>query len=234
MKKVSKSALRYLKQHPAWPAVSFVYRHQTQTACRLLAEIIDPRWHVDVNEPLFYDTFRRYLGLGKSPEEGALRVSTALGLLRGQRGHAFGPDDSYNRLLLLVATWFGGCLGAGFHKNLKEHLRQPSSFLLRDLYAYDHDGAKTNQPYDMAFLLATHRFMRFLKWTWLDNLSPAREYVDVMQKPGKQQATGSRRVKMLCSDQYTRTLFLPKDFFHRRDELDAWRAHVARLQKEAT
>lgn len=227
---LTKSAELYLKQHPAWPAVSFIYRHQPNPACRLLTEIIDPRWHVDVDEPDRYAQLRNYLGFGATIKIATKNISSALNLLRGYNG-ACPPcnDVRLYRTMLTVASWYGGFVGdpkltGDSKKDLSKHLREPTAFLMR--YLYD---PREEEKRDVRFVRANHRFIRFLKMVWLDNLYLSRRYRTVPSKSGGRPLGGEPRRKMLCPKGPERTLFVPEHFFTEMDEVEAWKEHSARL-----
>lgn len=224
---VTKSALLYLKQHPAWPAVSFVYRHQWQPACRLLTEIIDPRWHIDVDDPERYAQLRNYLGFGSTIKEATGKISAAVNLLRGHDGACPPCDDvRLYRTMLTVASWFGGFIkDPALENNLGKYLHKPAAFLLR--YLYD---PREEERHDVRFVRANHRFIRFVRAVWLDNLYLHRRYRTVTQKFRKHSEQTTRR-KLLAPKGYERTLFIPQHFFVESDEVLAWKEHTTRLRR---
>jgi hypothetical protein len=52
-----------LPSHPAWPALSFVQCLGRTAVCGLLAEVLDPRWYVDLGDPDRGAKLEQYLGL---------------------------------------------------------------------------------------------------------------------------------------------------------------------------
>jgi hypothetical protein len=224
---MTETARLYLESHPAWPAVSFVYRNQPEAACRLLTEIIDPRWHIAVDEPERYAQLRGYLGFGKTILHATEKLSAALGLLRGYNGECPSCDDPrLRRTMLTVASWFGGFVeDSALTKELDRHLQQPSAFLLRYLYT------ESEERYDMRFVRANHRFIRFVRAVWLDNLYLPRRYRKITQTLGRKNPSKVTRPLMLKPKGYERTLFVPEHFFYEMDEVAAWKAHTAKLRR---
>lgn len=230
---LTESALLYLKQHPAWPAISFIFQRQLEPACRLLTEIADPRWHEDPDYPGRLGGLRDYLGFGNTPRAAAEHFSAALSLLRGHGGACpEGENKHLYRTMLTIATWYGAFAKySALSKELGEHLTRPEAFLLRRLHnPVDQDDQ------DIRFVKANHKFIRFVKEVWLDNLYPSRHYRKLVQKLGRKHPERVLRYKMLCPRGYARTLFAPEHFFKMedavvQDEVDAWKAHVSKLRR---
>lgn len=57
-------ALRGLLFHPAWPYLKLIPHLHSLSICHLIAEILDPRYYVDVDEPDRLSKLESYLGLG--------------------------------------------------------------------------------------------------------------------------------------------------------------------------
>ena len=55
--------LQLLLAHAAWPALSFVHCLGRTAACNLLAEVLDPRWYIDLGDPDRTAKLEQYLGL---------------------------------------------------------------------------------------------------------------------------------------------------------------------------
>jgi hypothetical protein len=225
---VTKSVDLYLRQHPAWPALSFIYEAQYEPACLLVSEIVDPRWHVDPEEPDRFAQLRYFLGFGHTITEAAKNISSALSLLRGFAGTCPPCEDPRRRrAMLTVASWFGSFVESSkLSKSLEEHLEPPRSFLLRYLYR-----SNESEDYDTRFVRANHRFVRFVRSVWLDNLYMDRQYETVTQELGRRDPSRVSRHKMLCPSGYARTLFVPEHFFKTPDEVAAWKDHIVDLGK---
>ena len=221
--RISDSAVLYLRQHPAWPAISFIYRHQPVPACLLLTEIIDPRWHIDVDYPDRHAKLRNFLGLSK-----AANIQLALNVFRGYGGE-WPPMESKRlyRSMLTIASWYGEFVKhPELTKDLGKHLREPRAFLLRHLYE-----PKEDEQHDIRFVRTNDFFIEFLQTVWLDNLYPNRRYRRLIQKLGHRSPERVTRYKMLCPRGYERTLFVPEHFFVEMDEVEAWKRHVSKLKK---
>jgi hypothetical protein len=56
-------AYRILQKHPAWPALSFPATCDLESACKLVCEIVDPRWYNHADRPNRSSRLFSYLGL---------------------------------------------------------------------------------------------------------------------------------------------------------------------------
>jgi hypothetical protein len=116
---VPEAAQRTAAYHPAWPALRFVPDLNENCACRLLAEIVDPRWFRHPGHPGRFT--RLYSHLGLTPEN----MAAYLGLCPPGR-HAY-------RAGLAVRTWYNRSNPdrTGFFNELCGSYRDPVKGLLR-------------------------------------------------------------------------------------------------------
>jgi len=138
---VSWDARRLLRAHPVWPALRFLPGVNFDAACRLVAELVDPRWFSHATRPGRLSRLYAFCGATPSGIQAYLQ-----GLPRGRhRG----------RLNLVMETWFVGSQHA-------PDLASPASFLWR---ICRHHGSGV-----AGLLRATKRFLRFLHDSWSDEL----------------------------------------------------------------
>lgn len=142
---IDDQALRLLRSHPAWPALSFI-PHLNRSACIfLLAMIVDPRWYIDPMSPGRGSKLRSYLGL--NPQ-------TMLGVLGTASRNRY-----YDRCKMAAEAWNG-------QKDLK-NIEEPNYFLYR---VFRSAGINKGPLY--AGLRTTQYFIEFLRLTWLAALAP--------------------------------------------------------------
>lgn len=134
--------LATLDKHPAWPALSFIGGVNKHAVAHILAEIMDPRWHVSPHNPDRIGRLRTFLGLtpriAKQFERdcgGDVRIE----LLR------------YRSVLHSWAT----------HIPVGEETERPEFFLWR--WRDRREGL-------LGQLYACQKFAAFLRYTWLDYL----------------------------------------------------------------
>lgn len=60
---VDDHAIRLLKAHPIWPALSFVFRLDTAACCELVATLMDPRYYINPCRPDRVSSLHTFLGL---------------------------------------------------------------------------------------------------------------------------------------------------------------------------
>lgn len=104
---------RIARHHPAWPALTFLAPMNEDAACRLLADVIDPRWFTHHRRVGRLN--RLYAHLGLTPDN---MLAVAGCDPRGRH---------YDRALTAVNVWYNTPTGP----------RSPSGFLFRDFAAAD-------------------------------------------------------------------------------------------------
>jgi hypothetical protein len=158
-----------LLAHPAWPALAFVIGLDKESAAGLLGWILDPRWYVDPHRPDRHNRLEQYLGLDRETQ-------WAVSIGRTETGRE-------KRCALVRSCWQKGLTLAPAALDLA------GSFLIR--------GRGHTCPDWQKDLHTSRRFITYLRWTWLDALSPQ---------------IGDR-------------LFVPEQFFSTREEAEAYRQH---------
>lgn len=133
----SELARRTLRYHPAWPALSFLSALDEDAACKLVAEIVEPRWFRHPFRPNRLTRLNSYLGL--TPANMAAFVA-------GERG-----GRHYERAQTVLTTWAYG---------FKHSMNGPNGFLQRIA-----DRAESGK-YHVGLLRASERFARFLFEVW--------------------------------------------------------------------
>lgn len=100
--------------HPAWPAVTFIPTSDKDAACRLLCDIIDPRWYRHPTRPSRRS--RLYAHLGLSPDN--LAACSGEGL----------SGRYFDRCTNAVRVWY--------NRLAQKESRAPGDFLLRRMDSY--------------------------------------------------------------------------------------------------
>ena len=129
--------------HPAWAALTFVRSVDEDTACRLLCDIVDPRWYRHPTRPERFSRLHAHLGL--TPENMAACAG------QGRAGLHF------NRATNALRVWYNRAAQKGS--------KEPGDFLYRVLDSYDGDLAK-------GLLRGTQRLVEFVAAVWLDEVRP--------------------------------------------------------------
>lgn len=139
--------LRLLRLHPAWPAVSFIPSLNARAAAQLLAEIVDPRWYVDVKHPGRMSKLKAYVGA----EPHCLRkvISNKI------------DDQRSLRASYAAGTWMTSKQLATSDKS------SVANFVYRCYQRYDDKLTGAAR--------ATALLLRFICEVWLDSLYPDRE-----------------------------------------------------------
>lgn len=70
---VGPQQLQAFSVHPAYPALSFVQGIDSDACCHLLAEIVDPRWYIDLGDPDRGSRLGQFLGLNPRTQAGVGR-----------------------------------------------------------------------------------------------------------------------------------------------------------------
>ncbi len=130
-------ARRTLRYHPAWPALSFLAGLREDAACKLVAQIVEPRWFRHPFRPGRLSRLNSYLGL--TPDN--MAAFTGAGP----------PGRHYDRAELVLDTWAFG---------FKSSAAKPGGFLHRIA-----DLAPEGE-YHTGLLKASLRFVRLLFEVW--------------------------------------------------------------------
>lgn len=158
---VGGAALRVLKYHPAWPAISFFRNVNPDAACLLLGDVIDPRWFTHPFRPNRISKLCRFLGLTLE------NITTVLKELC--------PDDSdfawasrgrnYERCQRVLELWTGGLDIKSGEIVTPVNLSDPHNFLWR---VYEKHGEWSPAK---GLLRSSKLFVRFVREVWLNELS---------------------------------------------------------------
>lgn len=189
--------------HPAWPALSFIDGCDVEQSLRLIAEIEDPRWHVDPLEPDSDELLCARFGLDE--RHGPRNVAAFLA------GDGSRAAARYDQAKLVLDAWYNPQLDA-----TKSDVRQ--SFLRA--YPAGVEDLATR------LLMASLRFLDFVTCVWLDNLTPQRLYDTKVSRPGfhPQQNVATPRLRPARS--YTRQLFVAEHFFENMTTAKEWHDHL--------
>lgn len=209
---VTPSMTAMASRHPAWPALSFTPGFSSSDAVRLVAAMLDPRWHVNASNPSSNRKLASFFGLGDD-ESGRKNMLAAM---------ADGvPTRARAKLAkVLLHTWSGGVAD-----------RPPQDMLGHRGYfwrLYD----VTSDPANAA-LRVCRVFLTFVRDVWLDNLTPPREYEQVIRKLGRRQPENVKYVALKTAASYSRELFVPHLFFELTPEICAWEQHVKEWREGA-
>lgn len=198
-----------LRVHPAYPAFSFVEGIDWDYAIELLRLLVDPRFLVDPRYPDRFSRTKQFFGLASKDHNGTYN---ARAFMTGRDGC---QSLNYRRAKIVFGTWF--------REDCNSELG-PKDFLMRAFHARA-KGAR-EEPREMALVQASQIFLRFVRDVWLDFLTPPRVYrTEYVGRKGSKIKDGYQRI--VCSDCYNPTLFVPGHFFRHRDEDEAWKKHVA-------
>lgn len=139
---VTEVVRRIALAHPAWHALTFINHLNADTVCRLICDIVDPRWYRHPLHPA-RDT-KLYAHLGLSPQN--IRAWLA--------GSA--PDRNFERMQSAVLAWYNpeGCTGTD----------APGDFLWR---CFDDQPDSVR-----GLLRASQLFVSFLSSAWSTLVSP--------------------------------------------------------------
>lgn len=136
---------RIVTEHPAWPAISFMRSMSVDAACRLLCDIIDPRWYYHSVHPTRLT--RLYAHLGLTPRNMACCV-----------GVSSKQPHNFERAATALQVWYN-------QDTPRDMLKlQPEDYLLRILMQHKDDLAK-------GLLRATQRLVSLVSAVWLDAVS---------------------------------------------------------------
>lgn len=140
--RLDRNRLATLEQHPAWPALSFIGGIEKHAASWILAQVVDPRWHVSPHNPDRIGRLRTFLGL--TPRIAKRHTPEIQGETRIEQ----------LRYRCVLNAW-ADRVPTG------EETERPEFFLWRWL---DRREGYLGQLY------ACQKFAAFLRYTWLDAL----------------------------------------------------------------
>jgi hypothetical protein len=89
---VGEAARKIVAYHPAWPPLSFVAGFSREDACRLVREVVDPRWYRHEEHPGRWTRLFNYMGL--------VPANVAAYLGEGE------PARHYGRALVVLRSWY--------------------------------------------------------------------------------------------------------------------------------
>lgn len=151
--------LKRLQQHPAYPAVSFVFGMHADSAAKLLAEIIDPRW--------FFDDAKEDL----EQERHVSRLESHLGVMTDVAQAWFYRNKKGSRAIVrrfeLVAKSWGG----GSSPGPADCMENPKCFISRLMVPFLHDKNGNHNAKVEAMTAGSRHFIRFITQFWLYKLS---------------------------------------------------------------
>lgn len=141
-REVPEVVARIAEYHPAWPALTFVTGVDRSAACRLLCDVVDPRWYRHPTRPGRLTRLSAHLGL--TPEN----IAACVGEGR--------PGRHFNRAANAVRVWY----------NPRSHRETPgpADFLLATLAAHERLGR--------GLLRGTERLVAFVAAVWDDAVRP--------------------------------------------------------------
>lgn len=144
---LTREADTIVRNHPAWPALSFIPTLDMAQAANLLATILDPRWYVSQERPDRHSKIRAYMGLVSQNARFACKECSS-------------PGANYGRFQLLLRAWRG-------NSGLKPEEDDPRDFLRRCAVRQS-DEAK-------GILKASSLFLNFVRSVWLDVINTSNQ-----------------------------------------------------------
>lgn len=202
---------RQLLAHPAYRPLSFIPTLDKAWACQLLTEWLDPRFHVDPDEPDDLKALNRHMGLGRGSGVRCIKK-----ILADNVNPQAESADLFWRAFVTYKTWSRGWVDLHAQDEI-----EPANFLMKVVQRVSAD-----KEIAVALVRASYVFLRYMKLTWLDALNPEREHFRTQRrKLGKEQATKVVRT-LQTRKTYSPTLFIPEHFFTDINESAAWRAHT--------
>lgn len=141
-----KAAIRY---HPAWVALTFPLTCDIEYGCRLVCDIVDPRWYTHLERPNRSSNLMTHLGVTYRN-----LVATYHNLARQELPAALSAWKA-GPLTNVVRAWAG--------QAAKVDHSDPRNFLWR--ISQQAGGGSTG------LLKASRVFVRFVRWNWLQELA---------------------------------------------------------------
>jgi hypothetical protein len=168
---VTKLAIRLLHAHPAWKPLTFIQTISPSHCAQLLAEIIDPRWFVDVCRPDRAAKLQQYLGLMPKTQ-----ASVTLGkpaVARGRERCALVLNCWKQRTDAAQIASIFELTGPKAMPNASAIGIRPGDFVWRTwgyLMGKGPDSRKPPKSPTIADLRASIRFVDFLRQVWVQEL----------------------------------------------------------------
>lgn len=130
---------RIVTYHPVWPALAYIPFLDRDAVCRLLCDIVDPRWFQHPSRPHRHSRLHAYLGI--TPRNMNAYLTSAF------------PDRHFNRARNVIASWYNRKFTKGDRLGKGKFLWQ----------AFSTGGDKAS-----GLLRGTQRFVSFLQEFWLN------------------------------------------------------------------
>tara|TARA_Y100001963_G_scaffold158162_1_gene256837 strand:- start:4779 stop:5813 length:1035 start_codon:yes stop_codon:yes gene_type:complete len=171
---VSDQVLKLLHAHPVWPALSFVSGLNQAMCCRVIGTILDPRWYVDLDQPVRTSRLESYLGLSLGVQRIALDI---LGDQKTVKTRSEDIQKEIDDLSAYEGRRVNYCISVqhcwwkdpdlllpadGGETDGVPLLQAPGGFLWRVWFSH----GRTPKGY----LRTSQQFIRFLRDAWLDAL----------------------------------------------------------------
>lgn len=136
---------RIAAHHPAWPVFTFLRGADLDAACRLLCDVVDPRWFHHPARPTRLT--RLYAHLGLTPQNAAAVA-----------GEGASPGRHFNRAATAVRVWYN----SGLRRPAAEPADFPGAVLAGP------------GPLGRRLLAGTRRLVALVAWVWADGASRTR------------------------------------------------------------
>lgn len=134
---VPEKAKRFLRQHPAFPAIDFVSSSNLDSACALICDIVDPRWFRHATHTSRQSNLYSYLGL-------------TLQNMRCFCGETSNSESGFNRAVRAMKAWY--------NSNFDPDNTAAGNFLSATFKKHTHKAK--------ALLRCTQRFVSLLSHVW--------------------------------------------------------------------
>lgn len=141
------AAAELLREHRAWPALSFIVGLDQVAAARMLCDVLDPRWFVSLQNPNSLGRLYSFLGLTPRHVENALVGRTP-------------TCKQGRRCANVLQAWYRPSVAAD-----PELLAHPGAYLQRIVVA---DPVAHSIKY---FVKASRLFVAFVRDVWLDMMA---------------------------------------------------------------
>ena len=150
-------AEKFLKAHPAWPALSFLPTLDQPRSALLLSLMVDPRWYIDPENPDRSARLKSYFGLGSGKGDASpIRLMEAILEKRKPEGPL---ATKMAKIQTVLDTW------AGMDRDPDPYLigDEPRNFLWRIALEAPNRA--------VGLVRACHVFLRFVAETWTQAVS---------------------------------------------------------------
>lgn len=196
---------KLLKAHPAYKALSFIETLDDLAAAHVIVNMADPRFWMDTDRPDSHAKLKQAFGLGQLG---------GLTNVRAYLGEAMEPANRYEMAKFALDCWYREGVRRGVSSG-------PRNFLFRAVCSLGQ-----SHDYPRAVLGAATVFLRFLRATWLDALTPPRRYRMKKRRLGRKKPETVSVITMSRCKTYSMTMFVPHHFFMEPDEVWAWCDHM--------